>query len=202
METRVVLVARAAMVRECVHALLSVDPLLVVVGELRDLASLDVWLDGHRADVAVFDPAGSGVSPMTPLERLQRSGVRLVVAGTTMGGEWLQAGAVSALPKNASPDDLRSAIHLAAGRGAAPGDMRGELAAAVEGTWASLSRRQREVLLLAADGRTSRQIAKQLGIGTRTVETHRSIGMRRLGVRSYYDLLLRMATALASPDAA
>ena len=46
-----------------------------------------------------------------------------------------------------------------------------------------LSRRQLQVLRLVTGGLTSREIAAGLGLCTKTVETHRSAGMRRLGVR-------------------
>ena len=45
-----------------------------------------------------------------------------------------------------------------------------------------LSRRQLQVLRLVTGGLTSREIAAGLGLSTKTVETHRSAGMRRLGV--------------------
>jgi DNA-binding NarL/FixJ family response regulator len=45
-----------------------------------------------------------------------------------------------------------------------------------------LSRRQLEVLRLVTEGLTSKEIAKALGLAVKTVETHRSAGMRRLGI--------------------
>jgi DNA-binding CsgD family transcriptional regulator len=51
-----------------------------------------------------------------------------------------------------------------------------------------LSRREREVARLAADGRTNRQIAAELFLSPRTVETHMSHALRKLGLRSRDDL--------------
>jgi DNA-binding NarL/FixJ family response regulator len=48
----------------------------------------------------------------------------------------------------------------------------------------SLTAREREVLALVADGRTSKQVATSLGISPRTVEAHREAVMRKLGIRT------------------
>jgi pimeloyl-ACP methyl ester carboxylesterase len=56
---------------------------------------------------------------------------------------------------------------------------------------AALSRRQREVVRLAVNGLSSSQIARDLKIGERTVETHLSNAYRKLGVGSRIELLRR-----------
>ena len=50
--------------------------------------------------------------------------------------------------------------------------------------WHSSSARERQVLVGVAQGHTNREIAAQLGISHRTVETHRESLMRKLGVRT------------------
>ena len=52
-----------------------------------------------------------------------------------------------------------------------------------------LTTRERQVLQLAAQGRTSTQIAASLGIGRRTAETHRANIYKKLGVESQTDLI-------------
>jgi DNA-binding CsgD family transcriptional regulator len=47
-----------------------------------------------------------------------------------------------------------------------------------------LSAREREVLALIAEGQSNKEIATLLGIGVRTIETHREHIMRRLNIRS------------------
>jgi len=61
----------------------------------------------------------------------------------------------------------------------------------------SLSRREREVLSLVADGVTTKNIAFELGLSVRTIELHRERAVRRLGVRSMVEAV-RLLT-LASP---
>ncbi len=55
----------------------------------------------------------------------------------------------------------------------------------------TLPQRQRQVLARIADGLTTREIAQRLGLSPKTVETHRSRLMRRLGVRNLAELLRR-----------
>jgi two-component system response regulator FixJ len=59
----------------------------------------------------------------------------------------------------------------------------------------SLSERQREVMILAAQGFTNKEIAKKMDIGTRTVESYRSWVMERTGAKNLADLI-RMAMRL------
>ena len=47
-----------------------------------------------------------------------------------------------------------------------------------------LSDREREVLILIASGKSNKEIASDLGIGVRTIETHRERIMRKLSIRS------------------
>ena len=63
------------------------------------------------------------------------------------------------------------------------------------GHLACLSPRQRAVLDLVANGRSNKQIAAELGISQRTVETHRVIVMRKLGARNFADLMRLTAVA-------
>ena len=55
----------------------------------------------------------------------------------------------------------------------------------------SLTRREREVARLAADGHSAKEIARQLGIGERTVETHLARVYSKLGLASQIDLVRR-----------
>jgi two-component system, NarL family, response regulator NreC len=64
-----------------------------------------------------------------------------------------------------------------------------------------LTRRQREVLQLAAEGKTSTKIGAVLKISHRTVENHRAMLMDRLGLRNQTDLILyAIRRGLISPD--
>jgi len=53
----------------------------------------------------------------------------------------------------------------------------------------TLAAREREVLPLAAEGRTSREIARELSVGVRTVEAHRAHLMRKLRLGNQSELV-------------
>jgi DNA-binding NarL/FixJ family response regulator len=53
----------------------------------------------------------------------------------------------------------------------------------------TLTKREREVLQLAAEGHTNAEIAARISVSSRTVETHRSHLMRKLGLRSHTDMI-------------
>ncbi len=57
---------------------------------------------------------------------------------------------------------------------------------------AKLSEREREVMQRVANGETSKAIAHELGLSTRTVESHRASAMRKLRVRRTYDVIRLM----------
>lgn len=74
-------------------------------------------------------------------------------------------------------------------------------AVAVRRPFRGLSPRQREVLRLISDGRSTREIAQLLGISVKTVEAHRGELMRRLGIRHVAGLTrYAVRVGLVAPD--
>lgn len=184
----VVIVARGALVRECLRAVLQ-ESGLQVAAEMPDLDSLSAWLADHAAGAALIAPAGNGLA----LASLPR-GIPVVVTGTTRGREWREIGAAFALGPEAGPRELAAALEEAAS--IPPGERSSRPPV---NAWRTLSPRQRDVLELALEGLTSREIAKRLGIGPRTVETHRADGMERLGAASFREVLLRFTAPAPLP---
>jgi DNA-binding CsgD family transcriptional regulator len=71
---------------------------------------------------------------------------------------------------------------------------------ALAGALGQLTARERQVLVGVAKGHTNREIAVQLGISHRTVETHRESVMRKLGVRTVAGLTrLALEAGLVGP---
>ena len=67
----------------------------------------------------------------------------------------------------------------------------------------TLSERELEVMQRVANGETSKAIAQELGLSTRTVESHRASAMRKLRVRRTYDVIrLMRSDGGADPDSA
>ena len=110
----------------------------------------------------------------------------------------LRAGAVGYLPKEVSFEELASAVRAAAaGRtylspmiasqlvqelSRPDGDGRGD------SPFGRLSAREREVLQLVAEGRATKQIAAELDVSVKTVETHRRQLMEKTGLYSVAEL--------------
>ncbi len=61
---------------------------------------------------------------------------------------------------------------------------------AASGTLDTLTQRQREILQLLVESKTTKQIAFMLGLSVKTVETHRAALMQRLGIRTIAGLVI------------
>ena len=111
--------------------------------------------------------------------------------------EMLRAGARGYLVKDAVFDELREAVRtvLEGRRYVSPGVLDGllddylQIAASDPGSaFSVLSEREREVLQLIAEGRSTRQISLDLSVSVKTVESHRANIMKKLGASSVADL--------------
>nr|WP_198346459.1 helix-turn-helix transcriptional regulator [Nocardioides sp. MAH-18] len=108
------------------------------------------------------------------LRRVPRSGSGPVARARTAYGGWLVAST-----SRVDPDEAAVVLR--------PGDV-GTVAPAFA-RWAGFSRRETAVLLLLADGRTSRGVARELGISPYTVDDHLASLYRKAGVRGRDELL-------------
>lgn len=106
----------------------------------------------------------------------------------------LQKGAVDFLEKPFNPKILLERIEQAV-------NADSELSAAAERSaeindrMAQLTAREREIMILVADGKSSKVIALDLGISERTVELHRSRMMKKMSARSVADLMRMISDA-------
>ena len=154
---------------------------LVLDVALPDLNGLDVQQRlVDRTDMPIIFITGYGDVPMT---------VRA-----------MKAGAVEFLTKPCDDDVLVSAIQHALERSRTALGHEAELRALRDG-YASLSRREREVMALVVSGLLHKQIGWELGISEITVKAHRGRVMRKMQATSLTDLVnmaaaLRLAPAL------
>lgn len=107
----------------------------------------------------------------------------------------MKAGAVEVLTKPIDCNALLDAIDLAIGRSRAALDQHAVTAALVS-DYASLSKREREVMELVVSGLLNKQAAHQLGISEITVKAHRGQVMRKMNARTFADLV-KKATHLS-----
>jgi DNA-binding NarL/FixJ family response regulator len=196
---RVFLVDDHTVVRAGLAAYLATEPGMTVVGEAGDgveaLNRIAVLANaGELPDVVLMDmlmPKMDGTA--TTAEVKKRWPVVEVVAVTSFLEEEkilaaLEAGAAGYLLKDADASDVADAIRAAVG-----GEMHLDpavakaLAAALRAPKSAgdtLTPRERDVVVLIAEGGTNRQIANRLGVTERTARTHVSNILGKLGLAS------------------
>jgi NarL family two-component system response regulator LiaR len=188
---RVLLVDDHAVVREGLRAFLALQDGIEVVGEAGN-GDEAVQLAAQLApDVVLLDlvmPAGDGLSAIHRL-RVTAPDARVLVLTSYADDSQIfaatAAGAAGYLLKDVDPGELAAGIRdVHAGRPAlhpsvAARLMRGADTSAGAGT---LTARERDVLALVVEGLANKQIAGRLGIGEKTVKTHMSRVLSKLGV--------------------
>ena len=212
---RVLVADDHAIVRTGIRHVLEREPGFIVVAEASTGAEALQLASDLRPDVAVLDismPGDSGLRVAAELrQRFPETHVLILSMhdNTEYVLESLRAGAHGYLLKNTAATELRDAIRAVrqgesffsppiAGRLSAV--VRGDSGGAAAGALGQLTPRERQVLIGVAKGHTNREIAVQLGISHRTVETHRESLMRKLGVRTVAGLTrLALEAGLVGP---
>lgn len=193
--TSIVLADDHAVVRGALKALLDDQADFAVVGEAADIASARAAVLEHRPRVLVLDvnmPDGLGVDAVAGL-REESPGTEIVLLtmerDMTLARSAIDSGARGYLFKDAAHLELIEAVrHAAEGREYLPAAVATGLKDQGKADHAVLTPRETEVLRLMALGHTNREIAGQLSLSVRTVETHRSHIQQKLGLSSRPDL--------------
>jgi DNA-binding NarL/FixJ family response regulator len=195
---RVLLADDHRLVRAGLRSLLDAMPNVQVVAEATDGEEALKLLQQLRPDVALIDIAMPRMSGLAVLHQLAPAGIPTRVLLLSMYdndeyvAEAIRAGASGYLVKDAAVEELGLALH-ALERGdiyLSPAISR-KLAQAFSGGRASpgLTGRQTQVLRLIAQGQSSKEIARDLGLSIKTVETHRTQIMDRLEIRDLAGLV-------------
>lgn len=186
-------------VREGLKALINAQPDMIVIGEAGD--GQIAWQQARECqpDVVIMDitmPAMNGVQATVQLKRACPTIKILALSvheDTSYLRQLLAAGAAGYILKHAAADDLIQAIRLVAAGGvyldpALAGHVVARyvrvpaVTSALLGT--ELSERETEVVQRVAQGYSNREIAAQLKLSVKTVETYRARAMEKLGVES------------------
>lgn len=194
---RVLVADDHAIVRSGIRHVLETEPGFAVVGEASNGAeAIDLAL-ALAPDVAVLDISMPGVTGLQVAAELRRQcpDTRVLMLSMHDNTEYvlesLRMGVHGYLLKDSAAAELGAAIRavcrgesffsppVARQLGAVA---RGELGGQRPGTLAQLTARERQVLVGVAEGRTNKEIAQELGISHRTVESHRESLMRKLDV--------------------
>ena len=164
---------------------------LSIVAESGTIAETERAVVGHRPRVLVLDVDLPDGSSLPAIERLRAASPQTTIVVLTMhtdpglAQEALRAGATGFVLKEAAEAELVDAIRLAAvGRTYLAPELGARLAAAGserEVRPDGISAREREVLHLIALGYTNGEIASQLFLSVRTVESHRARIQQKTG---------------------
>jgi DNA-binding NarL/FixJ family response regulator len=217
---RVLIADDHAVLRAGLRLLINAQPDMEVVGEAADGPEA---LDKARAsspDVVSLDlsmPGGGGLSILAQL-RQECPGARVLVltmhSDSAYLREALAAGCSGFVVKAAADTELltgiravhqgRTFVDLHLGDGAAPPDLglRGTLPRPEpDGRLAELSPRERTVLGLLARGHSSQQVADQLYLSVKTIETYRARVASKLGLRGRAELVrFALEAGLLGPE--
>jgi DNA-binding NarL/FixJ family response regulator len=188
---RVLVVDDHQVVRRGLRSFLDVQDDIAVVGEAADGAGCVVEAERLRPDVILLDlrmPDGDGVQALRELSERGNQARVLVVTSYTDPSTVLPAvrsGAAGYVYKDVDPAALAAAIRAVhAGHVLMHPDVAGLLAAGEPGGGGvPLTAREREVLAELAHGRSNREIARALAVTEKTVKTHVSAILAKLGVQ-------------------
>ncbi len=194
---RIVIADDHAVVRSGLRLLLEAEPDFEVVAEAGDIGAARRYVRGHHPAVLVLDLNMPGGSSLEAIPEIRAEAPETQIVILTMQEEpafarqALGAGASGYVLKEAADTELVEAV-----RRAAVGDtyLNPALGARIArepppGPPDDLSEREVEVLRLIALGHTNSEIAQQLYLSVRTVETHRSHIQQKLRVSSRAELV-------------
>lgn len=218
---RVLVVDDQTVVREGLATLLSLLDGIEVVGSAADGDAALAEVARLDPDVVLLDlhmPGRSGIEVADELTR-RGSRTRIVVLTTYSDDDWvfaaLRAGARGFLTKDASADQIATAIHtVMAGHAQLDPSVQRRLLEALDRTPAGsepvpgldaaasdgLTPRETDVLRLVADGRSNDEIAAELYVSRATVKTHLNHLLAKTGSRDRAQLVrYAYRTGLARP---
>ena len=189
--------------RAGLRSLLEAQPDMEVVGEAstgRDAVEAACSL---MPDIVLMDIGMPGMSGLEATREIGKRapGVRVLALTIQENEEYflamLKAGASGYILKEAEPQELLYAIrtvhmgHIFLSPAVATALLEGFVTALpehLEENYGSLTRREKEVLRLAAAGKTNREMAESLFLSSRTVEKYRQAVMHKLGLARREDL--------------
>ncbi|GHD28868.1 response regulator [Streptomyces galbus] len=213
MTIRVLLADDQALLRSAFRVLVDSEPDMKVVGEASDGAEAVRLAKQEQADVVLMDIRMPGTDGLAATRLISAdpslARVRVVILTTFEVDDYvvqsLRAGASGFLGKGSEPEELLTAIRVAAGGEAllSPAATKGLIARFLaQGDGAddhdplrsarlgALTVREREVLVQVAGGHSNDEIAERLEVSPLTVKTHVNRAMAKLGARDRAQLVV------------
>ena len=199
-DTKTLIVDDHALLREGLQSLLSAEPGIRVVGTAENAESALDKIAGLQPDVVVTDLAMPETGNVDAIRLIRDAYPDVSILALTFHREdgyihaALEAGADGYVLKDDSRDELVIAIgsvkngkkYLSpaiCGR-VIEGYLSGVKKKRLEPSWHALTRRERQVIRMIAEGLKTREIAEQLSLSPKTVEKHRTNMMNKLDLHS------------------
>lgn len=202
--TTIVLADDHPIVRQGLRTLLNTEPDLSVVGEASTGNEAVELVEKLKPALLIVDLKMPGLDGLEVTRQISQRvpETRILIlsmhANEAYVTEGLKCGAAGYVLKDADISNLIQAVRDVAAGGRYLSAPLSELIVAAylrksqDGSldpYETLTARERQVLRLAAEGCTNADIATRLSISIRTAETHRAHLMRKLGLKSYTDLV-------------
>ena len=203
---RILLVDDHLLVRAGIRSLVENIEGMSVVAEATDGREAVALAKAHKPDLVIMDITMKELNGIEAMVQIlsQSPSARVLILSMHSTEEFvrraMKAGAHGYIVKDSAPLELRMAIeavmrgeiylsprisrHVVSGLRQGPG---GEQA---ESSMGALTARQREILQLIAEGKSTKEIAFVLEVSVKTVETHRADLMERLGIRDVAGLVV------------
>ena len=201
MKIRILLADDHALVRAGIRMIIQGLPGFRVIAETGDGQEAVRLARQLEPDIALLDLSMPGLNGLDAMARIAKECPAVRVVALSMHTaenyvlEALRAGAMGYVVKDAAVEELEQALNAvsagerflspAVSRHVLQGYLRlakGEAAPEPRPTVDHLTPRQREILQLIAEGRSTRDIAERLSISIKTVETHRAQIMQRVDI--------------------
>ncbi|MBA2276486.1 MAG: response regulator transcription factor [Chloroflexia bacterium] len=210
MTIRILITDDHSVVRQGLRMFLGLDPELEVIGEAADGAEAVRLARELRPNVVLMDlvmPVMDGITAIGAIRRempdVEVVALTSVLEDASVVGA-VRAGATGYLLKDTDADELRRAVKAAAsGQVQLSPQAASRLMREVRAPDSpeALTGRETDVLRLLAEGQANKEIARNLNIGEKTVKTHVSNLLAKLGVQSRTQAALHaMRIGLVAPD--
>jgi DNA-binding NarL/FixJ family response regulator len=203
---RIVLADDHTVMRNGLRLLLERQPHLQVVGEAADGRQAVALSETANPDVVIMDIGMPNLNGIEATRQIVDRNPRTAVAILSMHSDEsyviraLKAGARAYLLKDSAEADLLAAVRaLTEGKSffspaiskiLVEDYMRQLESRGAEDTYELLTKREREILQLLAEGRTNKEVANMLNLSLYTVETHRTHILQKLNLHSVPELIL------------
>ncbi len=205
-QTRVLLADDHTLIRAGLRMVIEAQPDLNVVGEAEDGRMAVALAEKLKPDVVVMDigmPNLNGIEACRQIRDILPETQLVMLSMHSDEGyvlRALKAGAKAYLLKDSAEADLASAVRAAAagksffspavGKVLLEDYMRKLQRTGAEDSYDLLTPREREILQLVAEGKSSKDIANLLNLSVYTVETHRARVMQKLNLHGIPELIL------------